>query len=328
MTAASQSILPQQSLVIEGHKMTTTEYLDALKTVYMPPYSRTTARELGVKIKEAESYANGAPIPEAVAVRVGMKLAIYYRWKALCDARKAVKEELRDKGIKLSRFAAAEITEMARERVERQKARAEQFTKACGARTSVERNSCSKWSYAMIVGYARVSTDGQSLEAQDEALRAAGAQRVFSEKQSGAKTDRAALGRCLMALEAGDTLLVTKLDRLARSTRDLLNTLAAINEKGASFKSLGDGWADTTTPHGRLMLTVLGGLAEFERHLILSRTNEGRVRAKARGVRFGRKPKLTAYQRQEALARLAQGETLTEIARSMAVSHMTISRLA
>jgi DNA invertase Pin-like site-specific DNA recombinase len=180
----------------------------------------------------------------------------------------------------------------------------------------------------MIVGYARVSTDGQTLDAQLAALREAGADRVFSEKQSGAKTDRAALARCLASLEPGDTLLVTKLNRLARSTRDLLNTLATVAEKGASFKSLGDAWADTTTPHGRLMLTVLGGLAEFERHLILSRTNEGRVRAKARGVRFGRKPKLTAYQRQEALARLAQGETLTEIARSMAVSHMTISRLA
>jgi DNA invertase Pin-like site-specific DNA recombinase len=180
----------------------------------------------------------------------------------------------------------------------------------------------------MIVGYARVSTDGQTLDAQLAALREAGAERVFSEKQSGAKTDRAALARCLASLEPGDTVVVTKLDRLARSTRDLLNTLAAINDKGASFKSLGDAWADTTTPHGRLMLTVLGGLAEFERHLILSRTNEGRVRARARGVKFGRKPKLTAYQRQEALARLTQGETLTEIARSMAVSHMTISRLA
>jgi DNA invertase Pin-like site-specific DNA recombinase len=173
-----------------------------------------------------------------------------------------------------------------------------------------------------------VSTDGQSLEAQDEALKEAGAQRVYSEKQSGAKTDRAALARCLASLEAGDTVVVTKLDRLARSTRDLLNTLAAVAERGACFKSLGDGWADTTTPHGRLMLTVLGGLAEFERHLILSRTNEGRVRARARGVRFGRKPKLTKYQRDEALARLASGETLTAIARSMGVGHMTISRLA
>jgi DNA invertase Pin-like site-specific DNA recombinase len=137
----------------------------------------------------------------------------------------------------------------------------------------------------MIVGYARVSTDGQSLEAQHAALTAAGAERVFAEKQSGIKTDRVALARCMRSLEAGDVLLVTKLDRLARSTRDLLNTLAAIGEAGASFKSLGDPWADTTTPHGRLMLTVLGGLAEFERHLILSRTDEGRVRARARGVR-------------------------------------------
>jgi DNA invertase Pin-like site-specific DNA recombinase len=135
--------------------------------------------------------------------------------------------------------------------------------------------------------------DGQTLDAQQAALREAGAERVFAETASGAKTDRAALARCLASLEAGDTLLVTKLDRLARSTRDLLNTLAAVAERGASFRSLGDGWADTPTPHGKLMITVLGGLAEFERHLILGRTAEGRVRAKARGVRFGRKPKLT-----------------------------------
>ena len=180
----------------------------------------------------------------------------------------------------------------------------------------------------MIVGYARVSTDGQSLEAQHTALTAAGADRVFAEKQSGIKTDRAALARCLRGLEAGDVLLVTKLDRLARSTRDLFNTLAAIAERGASFKSLGDPWADTTTPHGKLMITVLGGLAEFERHLILARTNEGRERAKARGVRFGRKLKLTKHQQQEALSRRAAGEALTEIARTFEVSHSTISRLA
>jgi hypothetical protein len=105
--------------------MSTEEYLDALKTLYMPAYSRTTARELGMKVKEAEAIANGAPLPEPVAMRVRMKLAIYYRWKALWDARKAVKEELRDKGIKPSRFTAAEITGMARERVEREKARAQ-----------------------------------------------------------------------------------------------------------------------------------------------------------------------------------------------------------
>jgi DNA invertase Pin-like site-specific DNA recombinase len=152
--------------------------------------------------------------------------------------------------------------------------------------------------------------------------------RVFAEKQSGAKTDRAVLARCIASLEPGDTLLVTKLDRPARSTRDLLNALAAIGEAGASFRSLADAWADTTTPHGRLMLTVLGGLAEFERHLILSRTNEERIRAKARGIRFGRKPKLTKHQQQEALARRAAGEALADIARTFGVSHSTISRLA
>jgi DNA invertase Pin-like site-specific DNA recombinase len=179
----------------------------------------------------------------------------------------------------------------------------------------------------MIVGYARVSTDGQSLEAQHAALAAAGAERVYAEKQSGIKTDRAALARCMRSLEAGDVLLVTKLDRLARSTRDLLNTLAAIGEAGASFKSLGDPWADTTSAHGRLMLTVLGGLAEFERYLIIARTNEGRQRAKARGVRFGRKLKLTKHQQAEALARREAGEALAEIGRSYNVSHSTISRL-
>jgi DNA invertase Pin-like site-specific DNA recombinase len=118
---------------------------------------------------------------------------------------------------------------------------------------------------------------------------------------------------------------VTRLDRLARSTRDLLNVLDAVAKAGAGFRSLADAWADTTTPHGRLMLTVLGGLAEFERSLILARTSEGRTRA--RGVRFGRKLALTPHQRSEALARRAAGEALVEIARSYNVSHSTISRL-
>ncbi len=179
----------------------------------------------------------------------------------------------------------------------------------------------------MIVGYARVSTDGQTLDAQHAALREAGAARVFSEKVSGAKTDRQQLARAIAALSDGDTLVVCKLDRLARSTRDLLNTLAAIADAGATFRSLGDPWCDTTSAHGKLMVTVLGGLAEFERHLILARTGEGRKRAQQRGVRFGRKPKLTAHQQQEALKRRAAGEALVDIARSYAVSHSTISRL-
>src|SRR5215469_15669420 len=178
-----------------------------------------------------------------------------------------------------------------------------------------------------IIGYARVSTDGQTLDSQQAALRVAGVERLFAEKISGARSDRPRLAKALAALAAGDTLVVCKLDRLARSTRDLLNTLDAIGKAGATFKSLADQWADTTTPHGRLMLTVLGGLAEFERHLILARTSEGRTRAQANGVKFGRKPSLSAYQRAEALRRREAGETLTEIARSFNVSHMTIARV-
>ena len=150
-------------------------------------------------------------------------------------------------------------------------------------------------------GYARISTDGQMLQAQTEALHHAGCARIFAEKISGAHSDRPQLAKAIAALGEGDKLVVCKLDRLARSTRDLLNTLDTIGKAGATFKSLGDAWADTTTPAGKLMLTVLGGLAEYERHLILTRTAEGRTRAQANGVRFGRKPVLTAYQRAEAL---------------------------
>jgi DNA invertase Pin-like site-specific DNA recombinase len=180
----------------------------------------------------------------------------------------------------------------------------------------------------MKFGYARVSADGQSVEAQVAALRAAGARKVFREVASGAKTDRAQLRKAIAALGRGDVLMVTRLDRLARSTRDLLNTLAAITDRKAGFRSLGDAWAGTTTAHGRRMLTVLGGLAEFERDLIRSRTSEGRERAKARGVKMGRPPKLTPHQRREALRRRDRGhETLADIARTYNVSPATISRL-
>ena len=180
-----------------------------------------------------------------------------------------------------------------------------------------------------IYGYARVSTDGQTLDAQVAALTAAGAAPVFRETASGAKTDRRELAKALRALDAGDTLLVTRLDRLARSTRDLLNIIDTVAKAGAGFRSLGDAWADTTTPHGRLMLTVLGGLAEFERDLIRVRTGEGRVRAKARGVHMGRPPKLTAHQKREALKALADGTvTQADLARQFNISQSTISRLA
>src|SRR4051794_14455704 len=133
--------------------------------------------------------------------------------------------------------------------------------------------------------------------------------------------------RLMGSLTKGDLFVVTRLDRLARSTRDLLNILGTIGEKGAGFRSLRDTWADTTTPHGRLLLIVLGGLAELERELIRTRTGEGRERAKAQGVILGRKPKLTSHQRREAIARREAGEVLTDIARSYNVSHSTISRL-
>ena len=178
-----------------------------------------------------------------------------------------------------------------------------------------------------VFGYARVSTDGQTLAAQDAALRAAGCAKVYSETASGAKTDRAALRKAIGSLGEGDTLMVTRLDRLARSTRDLLNTLDEIAKRGAGFKSLADTWADTTTAHGRLMLTILGGLAEFERELIRARTGEGRTRAKARGVHMGRPSKLTPHQQREAIARRDAGEALTDIARTFGVSHTTIGRL-
>lgn len=179
----------------------------------------------------------------------------------------------------------------------------------------------------MKIGYARVSTDGQSVAAQVAELEQAGCAEIFQETASGAKTDRAELRKALERLAAGDVLTVTRLDRLARSTRDLLNCLDMVAKAGAGFKSLHDSWADTTTAHGRLMLTILGGLAEFERELIRARTSEGRQRAKARGVKLGRAYKLTPEQRRQALARLEAGEQQREIARTFNVAHTTIGRL-
>jgi DNA invertase Pin-like site-specific DNA recombinase len=178
-------------------------------------------------------------------------------------------------------------------------------------------------------GYARVSTDGQTLDHQVAALKAAGCEKIFREKISGARADRAQLSRLLAAIDTGDVVMVTRLDRLARTTRDLLNILDTLAGRGAGFRSLADAWADTTTPHGRLMLTVLGGLAEFERELIRARTGEGRARAMARGQHMGRPPTLTAHQRREAVSALAAGTaTQADLARQFNVSQSTISRLA
>ena len=178
-----------------------------------------------------------------------------------------------------------------------------------------------------MFGYARVSTRDQNFNAQVAELMAAGCAKVYREKASGAQTDRAELAKVISRMEPGDVLVVCRLDRLARSTRDLLNIIEALTQRGAGFKSLKDTWADTTSPHGRLMLTVLGGLAEFERELIRARTGDGRKRAKERGVRFGRPRKLTPHQRQEALARLEAGETQADVARTYNVDATTIGRL-
>jgi DNA invertase Pin-like site-specific DNA recombinase len=180
----------------------------------------------------------------------------------------------------------------------------------------------------MKYGYARVSTDGQSVTAQVAQLTKAECTKVFREKAGGAQADRVQLRRALDHLEAGDVFMVTRLHCLARSTRDLLNTLAAVSDRKAGFRSLGEAWADTTTRHGRLMLAVLGGLAEFERDLIRARTSEGRKRAVARGVKLGRPFKLTPDQKKEARRRLEAGETTREVALSYNVHNSTISRLA
>jgi DNA invertase Pin-like site-specific DNA recombinase len=148
----------------------------------------------------------------------------------------------------------------------------------------VQKSSAKVEAEMALLGYARVSTDGQSLTAQVAELKAAGCTEIFQEKISGAKSDKKQLAKLIGRLGKDDVLVVSGLDRLARSTRDLLNILGAVADKVAGFKSLRDTWADTTTAHGRLMLTILGGLAEFERELIRSRTTEGRERAQARGV--------------------------------------------
>src|SRR5271156_6708484 len=135
-----------------------------------------------------------------------------------------------------------------------------------------------------IYGYARVSTDGQTLAAQDAQLMGAGCAKVYAEKVSGARTDRIELAKLMRRIDTGDLMIVTRLDRLARSTRDLLNILHALAEKGAKFRSLHDPWCDTSTPQGELLVTILAGFATFERHLIKARTDDGRKRAQNRGV--------------------------------------------
>lgn len=178
----------------------------------------------------------------------------------------------------------------------------------------------------MQIGYARVSTRDQDLEIQLSELKAAGCERIFFEKESGAKTDRPELARALAFLQRDDLLIVTRLDRLARSMRDLLNVVEVIDERGAKFKSLKDPWIDTATPHGRLLLGILGSLAEFERELIKQRTHEGIARARANGIKPGPKPKLPPGDLVNIRAGRAAGLTLKVLAAKYDVDPATIWR--
>jgi DNA invertase Pin-like site-specific DNA recombinase len=183
-------------------------------------------------------------------------------------------------------------------------------------------------SHSRRLGYARVSTYGQTLDAQLEQLRAEGCAKIYREKASGAKADRRELLRMLKDLAPGDVVTVTRIDRLARSTFDLFAIVKQIVDTGGQFRSLAEPWADTATSTGRLMIAVLGGLADVERDLIRTRTAEGRSRANSRGQHMGRPHALTPQQQTEARQRRAEGATLQELAESYNVGRATISRLA
>ncbi|NSZ15584.1 recombinase family protein [Agrobacterium vitis] len=178
----------------------------------------------------------------------------------------------------------------------------------------------------MLIGYARVSTDDQTLDQQRAALKAAGCKRIFEEKVSGAKRDRPQLVALLDQLRDGDVVTITRLDRLARSTRDLLDIAELLDAAKAGLRSLAEPWADTTSPAGRMVLTIFAGIAEFERSLIHERTSGGRAAAKAKGVRFGRPPALSAEQIVIARQLIEDGEKPRAVARAFKVHPATLYR--
>jgi DNA invertase Pin-like site-specific DNA recombinase len=178
------------------------------------------------------------------------------------------------------------------------------------------------------VGYARVSSTGQDYENQVERLKAYGCDRVYAEKASGkSQNGRDKLQKALRGLSAGDTLIIVRLDRLARSIRDLLSILDQLKAAGVGIKALDDPWLDTTTPHGELILTIMAGMHEFERKLIRARCDEGIKRAKARGTVFGRKPALDHGERQKLAERYAAGMTMAQLASEYEVGIGTIHRV-
>ena len=178
----------------------------------------------------------------------------------------------------------------------------------------------------MIIGYARVSTDDQNLDAQTDALEAAGAGKLFADKISGSKRERPELDKMLDQLRDGDVVIVTKYDRLARSLKDLLEIVETIRERGAGFRSLAED-IDTTTPAGRLVFHVFASIAQFERERISERTKEGLASARKRGRIGGRPPALTTAQKEE-VRRMRDYEhrAVPEIARLFNVSERTVRR--
>lgn len=178
----------------------------------------------------------------------------------------------------------------------------------------------------MNYGYARTSTDDQTTALQLDALKKAGADKIFEDKGiSGAVTKRPALARCLKTLEAGDSLIVWKLDRLGRSVRDVLNILHELQGRGVRFQSLTEA-IDTETPTGRAMLHMVALLAELERGLITERTRAGVKAARLRGVKFGRKPKLCPAQITHARAQIEQGARVQDVAKLLGVGRVTLYR--
>jgi DNA invertase Pin-like site-specific DNA recombinase len=175
-------------------------------------------------------------------------------------------------------------------------------------------------------GYACVSVRDRD-EGQIRALRAEGCDVTFCDQVPGGRGKRPLLVSLMKSLKSGDRVIVTKLDRFGRSTRELLELIVFIGSEGAFFKSLGDPMFDTASPTGLLLSPLLAAIAEFERSLLSERTAAGRARAKDRGVRFGRPPKLTKHQRREALERLRNGDRLEDVARSYNVDPTTIGRL-
>lgn len=179
-----------------------------------------------------------------------------------------------------------------------------------------------------IYGYARVSTGAQDLDVQVEQLRKASCGTIFCEKESGLKDERRELKRLLKRIQVGDTVVVAALDRLTRrGPFKMLSVLQEITSRGASYKSLAEPWADTTNEFGEILAAIVGYIARKTRDDIIRRTADGRKRAKAMGVKFGRRPKLSDRERQEARARVAAGDRQVDVARDYNVSATTISRL-